>query len=1573
MTAIRRSLVLAALMAGNVIAAEVQTAEPVRLLCIGNSITRHGPAPKIGWTNDWGMAASSIHKDYAHLLAQALQKKLGRPVRLHLQNLAGFERNLATYDLEKSLAGEIAWKPDYVVIALGENAAMPTNAAMRTTYRTRMADLMRMWQTRVGSNLVVRGPFYPPAVKDSLMRAAAMSVGAKYAYTADLSKNPANKALGLFQHPGVAGHPGDRGMAALAERIFEALFPAPLPSWKGSALAAWKPNEQIRDLKIEGDSLVGTATGYDAQFCLCLDRPFLPRGNQRFSFRLKVPVAGNAQLFWTGLEDAGPSEERQITFPVVGDGQWHDYAIAPSWCASTPVRALRFDLPSTMTGKPFAIADMRLETVGPDKVDLIDADGVRGVAFSLREPKGLHYGRLSWAGEKGSGFYSFSTAPDGERHDYWLDLRQYPSRYVTNWKGIVGKVEVKRFFTDEDLPVENLRFLDRKPDTPADPVITSAYPEEALQRAGRPFPVEVIVRNYGTRPAENLVFAFEGLPAGVRLHEPAALAPAEPLPGCDGTETIDNDCRVPLAHERIYRFTFDDLGVGTHAFAVTLRAKGVAPRRVTVRAEVKPSLGLAKADYPAEPKPVDTAPYEIGALLFPGWVNHKWHAVWTHAPERKPLLGWYDETKPETIDWQIKHLVENGVSFVSVDWYWHDGKLLTHHWMDAFAKARFRKYLKWHVMWDNGFNSASDQEKLTTFWCTNYFGDVQYHKIGGKPVVSICNPYGMERAMAGKGGARKLIEITQRIAREHGFPGVYFVAMRGMGQDFEDAAFLGKFADMGFDLTTVYGFRGGIGDTPYTTAKRRPFPWLADVSPAHWRALAKNSTLPFWPSLSTGYDDRPWRGERVLEIYDYNVKDFRRICETAKVFSDESGIRTFLMGPLDEWGEGSIGYPNRELGFGILEAVRDTFGHKPVEGWPVNYAPEDIAGTSTEYFVDSESGKDTNDGLSPATAWRTLAKVNGADIRPGDTVRFRRGGLWRGQLVPRSGEPGRPVTYTTYGTGAKPILQNSVDRSKPSDWVPDKPGLWSTRQSVPTCHEQAVFPSEKERWNGHFEGGMKGTVMQVTENGETFWRVTCTARGPKAGPNCIQLWGPALRGLPDTSVLRFRVRSSKPFDLTDMQVMNNRYPYARLHAMSMKAVRQVGTAWTPVQALLKRKRPDLPDVAPLFHLNLGDSLPAGASLDVKFDGVWRAEVDRTLNIPRDVGIFIVNHGERWGVKKWNRPGWEVPARGSWPKSVRMEDELDYWYDDENGRVVVKCQKNPGEAFGSIELALTEHVVNEGGKHDVTYDGLWVRYGAAHGFGGGGVANLVIRNCDICWIGGGLQFWKKDEKTGKIRYPVRFGNGIEFWGNCRNCLIERCRLWEVYDAALTNQGRDDRETEITWRDNVIWNSEYSYEYWNRGVTRNVLFEHNTCVDAGRGWAHAQRPDPNGAHLMYYHNRAATTNFVVRDNVFCRATEWTARSGLDWRSGLTHDHNLVYNDGGVPVMRWLDGKPLKLCSWKDYLGLGFDPHGQFAEPLFRNPAKRDYRLRADSPGLTLGSDGQTVGARNMPGLDEDQSLR
>ena len=94
-----------------------------KVLIYGNSIALHGPKPDIGWTNNWGMAASASEKDFAHLVATGLEAKLGRKADFRIRNLAVLERNFTTnVATVAQISADARWKPDYVVVAIGENA-----------------------------------------------------------------------------------------------------------------------------------------------------------------------------------------------------------------------------------------------------------------------------------------------------------------------------------------------------------------------------------------------------------------------------------------------------------------------------------------------------------------------------------------------------------------------------------------------------------------------------------------------------------------------------------------------------------------------------------------------------------------------------------------------------------------------------------------------------------------------------------------------------------------------------------------------------------------------------------------------------------------------------------------------------------------------------------------------------------------------------------------------------------------------------------------------------------------------------------------------------------------------------------------------------------------------------------------------------------------------------------------------------------------------------------------------------------------------------------------------------------
>lgn len=546
------------------------------------------------------------------------------------------------------------------------------------------------------------------------------------------------------------------------------------------------------------------------------------------------------------------------------------------------------------------------------------------------------------------------------------------------------------------------------------------------------------------------------------------------------------------------------------------------------------------------------------------------------------------------------------------------------------------------------------------------------------------------------------------------------------------------------------------------------------------------------------------------------------------------------------------------------------------------------------YYV-SPKGNDKNDGLSPKTPWASIDRVNKAkEIQPGDSVLWKRGGLWRGIVMSHSGEPGNPVYYGAYGSKkkARPTFYGSAEASQERDWVEVAPNIWGTRETKPEILGE-VDGNFMGSWGKHQENGADVKMLVTEEDGRRKLTLDCQNGG--TARNHIQLWGPTVdtEKFPESMILTLKVRANRELQLPGPAVSYNRSPWSRKVSVGEF---EVSEEWKTVELVLRTNDTQLleeGETSFVWHWSIG-GIPADTQLEVVFESLKEAKIDRSLYLPVDIGNIIFDHGNfkkyhRCGMKKWTMDDLKAPG--------------DYYYDAKSCRVFLYWDENPAKTCESIELAIRSTVIDQGGCHDVVYENLAVAYGAAHGFGGGSTKRITIRDCELYYIGGGHQFTRPDGK------PVRFGNAIEFWNSAEDCLVEGCRIWEVYDAALTNQGnggekKDSIQRNITYRNNYITNSEYSFEYWNRnGLTENILFENNVCIDAGVCWSHSQRPDVNGGHLMFYQNSAPTKNFVVRGNKFLNSTEVCLRMENDWLDALTMENNEYAQWEGMNVIRWL----------------------------------------------------------------------
>jgi len=268
-----------------------------RVLIYGNSIALHRPKPDIGWTNCWGMAASSIEKDFAHIVVAGLETKLGKNADFRIRNLAVLERNFTTnIATVAEIAADAKWAPDYVVIAIGENvpAIDASNASVYTKF---LADMARPF-ANAGAKVVLRSPFWMNATKAECTAAAAADTGCVYVDAGPLGFDDENKAIGLFSHSGVANHPGDLGMRRLAELILSGFAAAEDNPVSRAAVVRIRSEDRCIPIDVLCPPRAETAARFKAGCYPPSARPY--REAAKIAYRYMVSLPAMTALVETG-------------------------------------------------------------------------------------------------------------------------------------------------------------------------------------------------------------------------------------------------------------------------------------------------------------------------------------------------------------------------------------------------------------------------------------------------------------------------------------------------------------------------------------------------------------------------------------------------------------------------------------------------------------------------------------------------------------------------------------------------------------------------------------------------------------------------------------------------------------------------------------------------------------------------------------------------------------------------------------------------------------------------------------------------------------------------------------------------------------------------------------------------------------------------------------------------------------------------------------------------------------------------------------------------------------------------
>lgn len=342
---------------------------------------------------------------------------------------------------------------------------------------------------------------------------------------------------------------------------------------------------------------------------------------------------------------------------------------------------------------------------------------------------------------------------------------------------------------------------------------------------------------------------------------------------------------------------------------------------------------------------VKASEYTIGVYYYPGWspgikgpsLPDPWKPIYAY-PEKKPYLGWYDDSRVKTLEQQLKWMHQYGIDFVAFDWYWENGRPATESSVGAYLKAPSKSKVKYALLWANHGkipNARKQWEDMIDYWLVQHLKNPEYLQIEGQPVVFIFSGDDLRDNARNDGtNTQTLLNIAQDKARAKGLKGIYFVFSTPATEYWVKAFAI----ESNFSALSAYNYHFGITHT-FVGGKYKEtilpashsYKELDEGYRMQWQWILENSKLPYFIPMTSGWDKRPWGGSKD-PLHDNSMStpdEFEAHLKSAKSMMDSYPKKTKRIGLIccwNEYGEGSYIEPTKKHGFSYLERLKAVFG-----------------------------------------------------------------------------------------------------------------------------------------------------------------------------------------------------------------------------------------------------------------------------------------------------------------------------------------------------------------------------------------------------------------------------------------------------------------------------------------------------------------------------------------------------------------------------------------------------------------------------------------------------------------------
>lgn len=352
---------------------------------------------------------------------------------------------------------------------------------------------------------------------------------------------------------------------------------------------------------------------------------------------------------------------------------------------------------------------------------------------------------------------------------------------------------------------------------------------------------------------------------------------------------------------------------------------------------------------------------------------------WTNVAKAKPLfkghyqpripadLGFYDLRLPEVREQQAQMAREAGIEGFCYWHYWFgNGKRLLQRPFNEVlqsGKPDFPFCLAWAnhswktSTWENGGKDRMivEQRYLGEEDYTLHFQEVlpafrdkRYITIEGKPLFAIFDPYNFQ-------DVSNFIKTWQRLAKENGLKGIYFIAMSNSTSTLQRNAdgtlkrvapnlqsserVYNDLLNLGFDGINSFGKSRAemLYMGKYARIAKKLLHQYLPFLPTHrinYEKITQHFFAPedswqnVYPSIFPQWDRTPRAGNSEGVYVNATPTTFKKHVEDALNVIENKDMehRILFLRAWNEWGEGNYVEPDLKYGHGFLDAIKEVIG-----------------------------------------------------------------------------------------------------------------------------------------------------------------------------------------------------------------------------------------------------------------------------------------------------------------------------------------------------------------------------------------------------------------------------------------------------------------------------------------------------------------------------------------------------------------------------------------------------------------------------------------------------------------------